>query len=390
MKNLTIKAKILVITLCSLIILGVILATIAVTEAKSVLERESFDRLKTITLIKKHQLETFFQETTEDVKILSKNLSIKSFVSELVELDTSLNLSKTDAFPIDDENVKRITSKYDEFFTNYVSDAGYKDMMIISPENGLVLYTSKKNSDYGANLAYGKLKDSGLAKVWKKVREFKQPTYVDMSIYAPTGNSPEMFIGAPLFIKDKFSAILVFRFDEVAINEIMNFREGFGASEETLILGPDYLMRNDSTLSPDTYNIKKSLQNPETSKITSSFVKAALSGQSGEGEIKAYSGDIVLESYAPVKVGENLTWAIISKIDKNEVLLTPNRIRNIITIASISLIIVIGIFLYIFINSMVVKPLNVFQNGLLSFFKYLNKETEDTEELIVDRKDEIG
>ncbi|RXI35257.1 chemotaxis protein, partial [Malaciobacter mytili] len=41
-------------------------------------------------------------------------------------------------------------------------------------------------------------------------------------------------------------------------------------------------------------------------------------------------------------------------------------------------------------NSMVVKPLNVFQNGLLSFFKYLNKETEDTEELIVDRKDEIG
>ncbi|RXK11754.1 hypothetical protein CP985_14905, partial [Malaciobacter mytili LMG 24559] len=390
MKNLTIKAKILVITLCSLILLGVILATIAVTESTKVLEKESYDRLKTITLIKQHQLETFFQETTEDVKILSNNLSIKSFVKELLEIKSSLSLNNTDNFPVHNSNVKKVINEYDDFFINYIKESGYKDLLIISAENARVLYSTKKYSDYGTNLLNNELRDSGLARVFKKVVDTKHPIIEDMSLYLPTKNSPEMFIGTPVYLKDKLEAVLVFRFDEVAINEIMNFREGFGASEETLVIGSDYLMRNDSVLFPDLYSIKKSLQNPQKNKIETEFVKAALSGKSGEGEVTAYSGQTVFEYYAPIKVGKDLKWAIISKIDKKEVLITPNRIRNIIAIASVSLIVIIGIIIYFFINIMVVKPLNVFQNGLLSFFKYLNKETEDTQELIVDRKDEIG
>ncbi len=390
MKNLTIKTKILVITICSLIVLGVILAIISVKETRIVLERESYDRLKTIAIIKQHQLDTFFEETTEDVKILSRNLTIKNFVNELLEVRSTLNLKKTDDFPIHNENVKKVVSEYDDYFIRFAEESGYKDMILISTVNGRVFYTTKKYSDYGSNLSYGELKNSGLARVWKKVVEAKRSVYEDMSLYSPTNNSPEMFVGTPVYIDDELKAVLVFRFDEVAINKIVNFREGFGYSEETLVIGPDYLMRNDSILFPDVYSIKKALQNPEKNRIETEYVKAALSGKSGEGEIISFSGDEVLESYAPVTVGEDITWAIIAKIDKAEVLEVPNRIRNIIAIASVILIGIISVILYIFINSMVVKPLNVFQNGLLSFFKYLNKETSDTEELVVDRKDEIG
>ncbi|MFV0563715.1 cache domain-containing protein, partial [Malaciobacter mytili] len=390
MKNLTIKSKILFISLCSLIILGVVLAIISVTQSRSILEENAYKRLETITLIKQHQLETFFQEVTEDITILSRNLSIHTLVEALIEIHPELNLKEKDDFPINNQLVKDTISKYEDSLLSFSKESGYKDILIIGSDSGRVVYSTKDNSDYGANLIYGKLKDSALARVWKKAIELKRPVFEDMSLYLPTGNNPEMFIGTPIYIKDRIEAILVFRFDEVSINEIITFRKGFGESEETLLLGPDSLLRSDSILLPKVYNLKKALENPETNKITTSYVKDGLSGGSGFGEIKAFSGDIIMKYYAPIKVGQDFKWVIISKIDKKEVLITPNRIRNIIIIASLLLIAIVGISMYIFVNSMVVKPLNVFQNGLLSFFKYLNKETEDTQELIVDRKDEIG
>ncbi len=390
MKNLTIKTKILVITLCSLVILAVVLATIAVTETKKVLERESYDRLKTITLIKQNQLETFFTEVTEDVSIFSKNLGIKYLLEAITKVYPELNLKDNDKFPINDQRVKDIISEHESSIMAFAKESGYKDVLIIRAKSGRVIYSTRKISDFGENLMYGNLKDSALARVWKKAIDVKRPVFEDMSLYLPTDNSPEMFVGTPIYIKGQIEAVLVFRFDEVVINEIMNFREGYGYSEETLVIGPDKLMRNNSVLYPDVYNIKKSLLNPAANRIDSSFVNDALAGNSGEGLIMSFSGDSVLETYVPVDVGQDFKWALISKIDQKEVLETPNRIRNIITISSIILLVIIGIILYIFVNSMVVKPLNTFQSGLLSFFKYLNKETSDTKELVVDRKDEIG
>ncbi len=388
MKNLSIKAKILVITLCSLIVLGVTLATIAVTKSVDVLENESFDRLKTIALIKKHQMEKFFVETGEDIRIFSRNNDLVNLVIYMKSI--GLDLKETDKFPIDNESVKQVVNDYDEFFELYLKDSGYKDVLIIEPQSGRIFYTARKLADYGENLAYGKLKDSGLARVWKKVVELNRTVYEDMSLYSITNNSPEMFIGAPIYIEDKIEAVVVFRFDEVNINEIMSFREGFGDSEETLVVGPDYLLRNDSILEPDQYNINKSFNDPQNNKIDGKHIREALAGKEGAGVVTSFTGEKVYEHFATIKVAPTLNWAMLAKIDEAEVLEVPNQIRNLIILASLVLIFIISIILYVFINKMVVNPLNTFQNGLLSFFKYLNKETNETQELVIDRKDEIG
>ncbi len=385
MKNLSIKAKILVITLCSLIILGVTLATIAVTKSTDALESESYDRSKTIALIKQNQLQKFFVETGEDIRIFSRNNDLANLVIYMKSI--GLDLKKTDKFPIDNENVKQIANEYNEFFEQYLKESGYKDVFMIEPESGRVFYTAKKSLAYGENLAYGKLKDTGLARVWKKTTELNRTVYEDMSFY---NGDPAMFIGTPVYIEDKMEAIVVFRFDEVNINEITNFREGFGDSEETLIIGPDYLLRNDSVLHPEQYNITKSFKDPQNNKIDGVHVREALAGKEGAGVITSFTGERVLEHFVPIKIAPTLTWALVAKIDEAEVLEIPNQIRNLIIIASLVLILVIAIILYIFINKMVVNPLNTFQNGLLSFFKYLNKETNETQELVIDRKDEIG
>ena len=58
---------------------------------------------------------------------------------------------------------------------------------------------------------------------------------------------------------------------------------------------------------------------------------------------------------------------------------------------TITIILVLISLLAIFImNSIIIKPLGKFQEGLLHFFKYINKEEKNVRELIVSGNDEIG
>ncbi len=46
--------------------------------------------------------------------------------------------------------------------------------------------------------------------------------------------------------------------------------------------------------------------------------------------------------------------------------------------------------IYFVINNIIIKPLNTFQNGLLDFFSYLNKEKDNVQSLEIKSNDEIG
>ncbi|MFV0562939.1 cache domain-containing protein, partial [Malaciobacter mytili] len=319
-----------------------------------------------------------------------KSENIKNIINDLTETHNELSVKSTDNFPVTNEMVKDETKPHEDFFQSYMNDYGYYDIFVICAQHGHVMYSAAKESDYGANLSNGSLKDSALADAWKKAKELKRPVYVDMEPYAPSNGAPAMFLATPVYIDGEIKSVLVFQISDKSINDIMKFREGFGESEETYLVGADNLMRSDSFLDPKNHTLIASFSNPDKGSVDTEATKEALEGKSGAKIIIDYNNNPVLSVYSPVKIGEDFKWAIMAEIDEAEVLLTPNEIRNVIALASILLIILIGIALFTFVNSIVVKPLNVFQNGLLSFFKYLNKETEDTQELIVDRKDEIG
>ncbi|PUE63806.1 methyl-accepting chemotaxis protein [Arcobacter caeni] len=75
---------------------------------------------------------------------------------------------------------------------------------------------------------------------------------------------------------------------------------------------------------------------------------------------------------------------------KKEVDETINK-EIIISIITIAVIIILMSLLAIFVmNSVIIKPLNKFQDGLLHFFKYVNKEEKDIKALEITSNDEIG
>ncbi|MFA9373994.1 MAG: response regulator, partial [Poseidonibacter sp.] len=78
------------------------------------------------------------------------------------------------------------------------------------------------------------------------------------------------------------------------------------------------------------------------------------------------------------------------EIDENSVLAVPNDLRNTLILISFITFSLVFFLLYIVIQKYIISSLNRFQFGLLDFFKYLNKETDDVKLLNIESKDEIG
>ncbi|MGB7401352.1 MAG: methyl-accepting chemotaxis protein [Arcobacter sp.] len=90
------------------------------------------------------------------------------------------------------------------------------------------------------------------------------------------------------------------------------------------------------------------------------------------------------------------TGAYTDEIDAHIEKMRKEANKNIIStswiILTIALIVsvFITIFVMYFVNKQINRPLSSFQNGLLNFFSYLNKETKSVERIVITNKDEIG
>ncbi len=366
MKKMSVKLQVILLTAISLIFLAVISTVVSTSMSKEALINKSYHELDMANHIKKKQIQQLIHFRLADLSVLANTKNVEYFTNELMSISKELEVKATDKFPVGDSSVKIIIDEHDEFYQDYAKAYGYYDVFILSAEHGHVMYTQAKESDFGANLSSGSLKDSGLGKLWKKVKTTKTPHIVDMAPYAPSNGDPAMFMGAPVFNKKgNMISIVVIQISDKAITGIMQYREGYGDSQEDYLVGQDNLMRSDSYLNKDTKTIKASFANPSTGSINTVATKAALSGKTGIIMATGYTGKQVLLSYSPIKIGEDFNWAIISRMDEAEVLEIPNEIRNLLIIDSLIVLAVIMVISILLINASIIKPINRFKETLL-------------------------
>jgi methyl-accepting chemotaxis protein len=370
--------------------LAIALASFSVYEIKITSMEANFHTLTGVRDSKTKQLNKFFDESAADLKVLAKSEDVGHLVDDLIHVYDELGVNDKDRFPVKNKLTIDKTVSHEDFFQSYMTEYGYYDVFIIDSLHGQVMYSAAKESDYGANLLYGDLKNSGLADVFNKVKESKKVAFVDMKPYAPSAGAPAMFMGEPIFVHGKFKAILVFQISDASINEIMQFRKGYGTSQEDYLVGSDKLMRSDSYLDKKNHSLKASFANPSLGKVDTKASINGLNGKTNTEIIMDYNGNPVLSAYAPIKIGDSINWTIISEIDEAEVLEIPNNIRNIIIMISFVIFILITLIAIFIINKSVVNPLVNLQSGLLGFFEYLNKEKADVTPLNITSNDEIG
>ncbi len=388
-KNLTIKAKLIALVVGALTTLTVVLGVFAVVKVENALMDESYSKLTAARDSKSNQITNFFSERIGDINVLSQSADVVELTHDLIELEEKLDVKENEKYPVNHKQVQEKTALHDQFFQNYAKEYGYYDVFVIS-KKGHVMYTQARESDYGENLSSGSLSNSGLGEAWRKAVDLKRAVFIDMKPYAPSNDAPAMFLAAPIKEHGVFKAVLVFQISDRSINKIMQFRKGYGDSQEDYLVGEDKLMRSDSFLDPKGHSLQASFANPNTGNVDTEASRNAINKQTDTQIVIDYNGNPVLSAYSSIMVGQDFHWAILSEIDEAEVLHTPNAIAKLIIIISLILLAFVVIGTIVFINKMVVNRLLKFQEGLVGFFNYVNREASDVKSLETDTFDEIG
>ncbi|AXH15958.1 hypothetical protein CP985_06310 [Malaciobacter mytili LMG 24559] len=464
----TIKTKITLISIFSLVILGICIIFLSISKSTDALLQAEYNKLTTLNVTKNEEIRHYFEslesllislsnskitqdaflgfeegfykleeEVNIDINMVEKNLkgdfqsnyinSVNYSVpnseqrKEIKEYIPTLNSAKIAQYIFISNNKEKLGEKnnliYDEKFSStymdnhkayhptfdkFLKEFSLYDIFMVDLKGNLI-YTDFKEKDFATNLKEGVYSNTGLGKVYKKALSLnnEELAFEDFMPYEPSYNSSASFIATPIYINNEKKGVLIFQMPVNKINKIMGldgkFEEsGLGKSGEVYLVGQDYKMRNNSRFIKDIEN--KVVQELNSTigvwKIESDATKKALKeftkDEIGKEIIIDYRGIEVLSVFSKINIFNTTSWAIVSEIDKQEAFTPAYNLRNLISLISLAIIIVVVFVILFFINKIIVSPLKSFQEGLLAFFKYLNKQSDEVKSLEIKSNDEIG
>ena len=236
---------------------------------------------------------------------------------------------------------------------DFVKEFGYCDVFLIDADTGDVVYSVFKEVDFATSLLDGPYADTNLAKAFRRAKEASSPdecVFADYQQYTPSYEEPSSFLASPVFDDGKLIGVAVFQVPVELVCEFMAHRAGLGETGETILVGPDYLMRSNSRLEPENHSVSGSFRNPDKGKVkTDATIAAIESGETGTSIVTDYRGVETLISYGPVDI-LGTPWCLNAKMDTseayrelNEVKATAGTARSQIIWWSLGLIVVAGI-----------------------------------------------
>ncbi len=204
---------------------------------------------------------------------------------------------------------------------NFLKKFGYYNIFLVDTDSSQVVYSVFKELDFATSLATGPWSNSGIAEVYRKAKNLSDPNayaFVDYAPYTPSYDAPASFIASPVFDGDKKIGVAIFQLPIDKLNAVMAQSEGMGETGESLLIGPDYLMRSDSRLKPETHSVIASFQHPETGKVKTKATEAAF--EKGETSVVVtpdYRNNETIIVYGPIEV-LGKTWCLNAKMDTAE------------------------------------------------------------------------
>ena len=318
--------------------------------AVAVLRAEAEAKLQAVAELKEKQLLEIFQHWSHDVVDFASNPDV---ISNLAELSVGfqelggqrvrlLYLNKEDLEDAGDGSAYSSTHRELHRFTaRYAALQGYDDVVMVDLYGNLI-YSLKKDQDYGLNLLSGTFKGGGHAGVYRQAETDTAGKAFLVDVSAGS-NDITMHIGAPCYSEGELIGIVFFDCPFGMINVLMQQRAGMGQTGETYLVGSDLRMRSDSYLAPERLSVAASLAGTiEENGVDTFSVREALAGRSGSSVIRDYRDVLVLSVYCPVKT-MGLEWALLAEIDHSEAVRPAQvlRTRLLVMAAAITALVVI-------------------------------------------------
>lgn len=302
----------------------------------------------------------------------------------------------------------QLLDKYQNSFSSFIHYSGFVDVLMINSQTGKIVYTDLKECDFGADINDSLVINSTVAALFEKLRYAKEPVTkaIDYEVYFPSNNTPQSFLGCPIFEKGKNIGVLLFQISSEKVNQIMTFggeweKKGLGKTGETYIIGDQQRMRSQSRFymenksafihrlqelhypEPELTEVQKYDNTIKNIRIQSPAAQMALDGQSGTILCPDYRGVDILASYMPLDFF-GYHWGIVSKMDTSEAFSPVHYLQFSIVSSFILLIFVILIISIYFSNHLT--------NPIVSLTKNVKEISEGKLEtdIHIKRQDEIG
>lgn len=235
---------------------------------------------------------------------------------------------------------------------------GFFDLLIADPKSGRVIYTVEKEVDFGTSLRVGPYRHSNLATAVARCAVVPDRSAVcleDFASYFPSGGAPTAFMAAPIIDQGVVTGVLIAQLSNEEIDNVVTSgrqwrRDGFGATGEAYVVGPDNFVRSGPRAfyeNRDVYfaELKGGGESDENvdairrygtpvlhQRVLTSAARAALAGIEGNGEISGYRRIPTLASWGPLAI-PGIKWALIAKIDTSEAFAPIHALRRDLMIA---------------------------------------------------------
>jgi class 3 adenylate cyclase len=239
--------------------------------------------------------------------------------------------------------------------------------MIVDPRTGRLIYTVDKDADFATSLRAGPYRHSNLAAAAARCATAPDPSATcleDFSPYLPSNGAPEAFMTAPIIDQGVVTGVLVAELSVDEIDAIITGgrrwrNEGFGATGEAYLVGPDFLVRSSGRNffeNPAAYfsDLKAGGASDEDIAAIKRYgspilhqhadtaaTRAAIGGVDGIGEILGYRGVSTLASWGPVRI-TGIKWGLVAKIDSSEAFEPVYRLeRDLLIVGAIAFLVVV-------------------------------------------------
>ena len=351
------------------------------------------------------KLEEFYSETA------AQNLPLTGDkVMELMPVDPMTIVSQYLylANPVSNDDYSSFSSavrNYHANFSEYLKSLNANDILVVDPKSGYVVFSVKKNIDFGTNLFEGPLSESKLSTAFRKALASGKPDviYIDFSVYAPASDQPVAFLSVPVYSFNELIYVIIVQygsslFDEILAQEIM--MAGESTFEYTLV-GRDLGLHNNPKkfLFNEEHYIRSQIRMANRSeaerilrykKIHNMTILAQYPIDSKNiilmeksGHLVDYSGNSVLASSKKLTLNKDDELFLVAKTDRREALKPFRRQLRLEIILALALIYVTFLVVRAFGRSFT-KRLKALLDGIVMLYngeKVTDLEDKSNDEL---------
>lgn len=313
------------------LLLGVItvitVAFVSYYSFEKALKNRTFDQLSSINILKKNQLELYFEVK---VKILEKLADSRETIKLLLGKESGTTYS--DYLDIIHANIQFESIM---LLDNKLEPVFFKDSTLFN-----ILEINKDNSRLNNFLESSLRQNSMIDLTGELSRDFEKVSI--LSGIPVLGNQGEVL------------GVIVAMGNHEELTSIVYQRTGMGETGESYIVGKDLRMRTRSRFFPNA--------DPYQTLVNTPPAILALDGEAGQYIVHDYRSVEVFSVFRPLEI-KGVKWALISEIDKEEALQPIYELRLIIFI--VGFVITLVFFLITtFLARKISKPI-VNLNGLL-------------------------